>query len=147
MKIILKEDVVNLGKGGQVVKVKDGYARNFLIPRNMAVQATTKNINQLTHEQTMIQQGLSKRLKAAETMAERLKEISVTISRLVGENERLFGSVTTKDIEEALREEGVVMEKHNILLGEPIKALGVYHVPVKVHSSVTAEVKVWVVAK
>ncbi len=147
MKVILKEDIEGLGKGGEIVTVKDGYARNYLIPRGLAVKATTKNLNQLRHEQEVIQRQIRKRLQHAYDLANRISETSVTIARLVGESEKLFGSVSAKDIEEALREEGIVIDKHTIMLEEPIKALGVYHVPIKLHTDIHAELKVWVVAK
>jgi len=147
MKVILTQDMPNLGKGGEIVSVKDGYARNYLIPRGFATVATIKKMNQLRHQQQMIQAQIAKQLKGAQEIADRMKETSVTISRLVGEEERIFGSVTSKDIEEALREEGFVIDKRNIVVAEPIKQLGVYHVQVNLHPEITSEVKVWVVAK
>ncbi len=147
MKVILKEDIKGLGSGGEIVNVKDGYGRNFLVPKGLAVAATEKNVNQVKHEQEIIKQKIRKQLKDAEEVAKRVSDVSLTIARLVGESERLFGAVTAKDIEEALREEGVVVEKRQILLEEPIKTLGVYHVPIKLHPDVACEVKVWVVAK
>lgn len=147
MKVILKEEIKGVGKGGEIVTVKDGYGRNFLVPKGLAVAATEKNVNQVKHEQEIIKQKIRKQLKEAEEVAKRVSDVSLTIARLVGESERLFGAVTAKDIEEALREEGVVVEKRQILLEEPIKTLGVYHVPIKLHPDVACEVKVWVVAK
>ena len=147
MRVVLKTNVPGLGKGGDVVVVKDGYARNHLIPKGLALTATDKNERRLKHDQEVIAGRIKKELAEAGTLAQRIAAISLTIAKRVGENERLFGSVTTKEIEDALREEGVVMDRRNILLEQPLKQLGVYDVPVRLHSEVTATLKVWVVAK
>ncbi len=145
MQVILREDVENLGTVGDMVRVKPGYARNYLIPKGMAIEATLRNIKQLEHQKKQIQDRVFKATKSAEGLAQRLELISVTIAQKVGENDRLFGSVTNKNIADALQEEGLQIEKNKILLEEPIKKLGVYTVPIKLHPEVTAELKVWVV--
>jgi large subunit ribosomal protein L9 len=147
MKVILKEDVPDLGSTGEVVTVKDGYARNYLIPQSLAVQASTKNIRQLDHQKKLIEAHKSRVRKDADVMAEDIEKISCTIPMLVGEQDKLFGSVTSKDIEEALSQEGINISRKRIILEEPIKSLGVYTVDVRLHTEVTAKLKVWVVAK
>ena len=133
MKIILREDVPELGTSGDIVTVKNGYGRNYLIPNQMAVQANTKN--------------LSKIRKEATTLAQDLDGVSCTIPMLVGEQDKLFGSVTSKDIEEALAQEGIKLSRKRIILDEPIRSLGVYTVAIRLHTEVTGKLKVWVVAK
>lgn len=147
MKIILREDVPNLGVIGDIVTVKDGYARNYLIPNDMAVQANTKNLRQLEHQKKLIESHKSKIKQEAVQIAEDLEGVSCTIPMLVGEQDKLFGSVTAKDIEEALAQEGIKLSRKRIILDEPIKSLGVYTVGVRLHSEVTGKLKVWVVAK
>jgi large subunit ribosomal protein L9 len=147
MKVILKEDVPDLGAVGEVVNVKDGYARNYLIPQSLAVQANTKNMRQLEHQKKLIESHKSRVRKDANIMAEDIEKISCTIPMLVGEQDKLFGSVTSKDIEEALSQEGINISRKRIILEEPIKSLGVYTVDVRLHAEVTAKLKVWVVAK
>lgn len=147
MKVILKEDVPDLGSVGDVVSVKNGYARNYLIPKQLAMQASIKNISQLEHQKRLIESHKSKVKKDADTMAEDIAKISCTIPMLVGEQDKLFGSVTSKDIEEALVQEGINISRKRIILEEPIKSLGVYTVDVRLHTDVTAKLKVWVVAK
>ena len=147
MKVILKEDVADLGSVGDVVNVKNGYARNYLIPKHLAVQASTKNLSQLEHQKKLIESHKSRVKKDADTMAEDIEKISCTIPMLVGEQDKLFGSVTSKDIEEALVQEGINISRKRIILEEPIRSLGVYTVEVRLHTNVTAKLKVWVVAK
>jgi large subunit ribosomal protein L9 len=147
MKLILKEDVPDLGSIGDVVNVKNGYARNYLIPKQLAVQASTKNMQQVEHQKRLIESHKSKVKKDAHTMAEDIEKISCTIPMLVGEQDKLFGSVTSQDIEAALSQEGINISRKRIILDEPIKSLGVYTVDVRLHAEVTAKLKVWVVAK
>lgn len=147
MKVILREDVPDLGSIGDVVNVKNGYARNYLIPKQLAVQANTKNLHQLEHQKRLIETHKSRVRKDAHTLAEDVEKISCTIPMLVGEQDKLFGSVTAKDIEEALAQEGINISRKRIVLEEPIKSLGVYTVDVRLHTEVTAKLKVWVVAK
>jgi len=145
MNVILKENVDNLGKIGDMVKVKAGYARNYLIPSKKAIEATVRNVKQLEHQKKLVQDRMYKNLKDAEVVAKRIEALSVTLSQRVGENDRLFGSVTSMNIAAALAEEGLEIDKRDIQLEEPIKQLGVYTVPIKLHSEVTADLKVWVV--
>ena len=145
MKLILREDVETLGKVGDVVDVAGGYGRNYLLPRGLAVKASTKNLKEQEHQKKLIQARLARQKKDAQEMAGSLDSVSCTISRKTGEDEKLYGSVTSRDIEEALKEEGVSIDRKRILLEEPIKKLGVYTVPVKLHTEVTGNIKVWVV--
>ena len=147
MKIILREDVPDLGAMGDLVDVKPGYARNYLLPRGLAVPATTKNLRRLEHERRVIQQRVAKARSEAETLSNRIENLSVTIAKQVGEGDKIFGSVTSKEIEESLREEGIRVDRKSILLDEPIRALGVYPINVKLHRDVIAKLKIWVVAK
>lgn len=147
MKVILKQDIKHLGKGGDLVEVKAGYARNFLIPQGLVAEATSKSIKRVEHVRQMIANRLKKELATSEEIAERIKQTSITIAKRVGENERLFGSVTRKDIEEALREEGILLSRKQIELDDNIKDLGVFEIPVSLAQGVTSTLKVWVVAK
>ncbi len=145
MKVLLREDYKNLGATGDVVKVKDGFARNFLIPQGIAFIATEQN--QKKYENDLKQQGwrLERDKQHAEELAKKLENVSCTISVQVGEEDKLFGSVTSQNIADSLTEQGFKFEKRKILLDEPIKSLGIYSVPIKLHTEVTATVKVWVV--
>ncbi len=145
MDVILKSDVENLGKIGDLVSVKPGYARNYLIPEGKAIEATVRSIKQLEHQKKLIRDRIFKTIKSAEALAGRIESISVTLAQKVGDNDRLFGSVTAMTLAEALRNEGIEVDKKKILLEEPIKQLGVYTIPIKLHSDVTANLKVWVV--
>jgi len=145
MEVLLKKEVKNLGKQGDIVKVKDGFGRNYLLPKGLAALATAKNLKILEHEKLKESKVLEKVKKSAEEVAERLKKISCTIIRHAGEEDKLFGSVTSMDIAESLSNEGFEIDKKDILLDEPLKKLGVYQIPVKVHPEITVEVKVWVV--
>jgi large subunit ribosomal protein L9 len=142
MKVILKEDVNNLGVIGTVVEVKDGYGRNFLIPRDLAVEANPKNIRHFEHQKKMIDVKVKKVRKTAEDLAEQLSKMTLNLEARAGEEDKLFGSVTTKDIAEAIAQKGVEVDRRKILLDEPIKRLGSYEVPVKVHQDVIANVTV-----
>jgi len=145
MQIILKTDVDKLGKEGDLITVADGYARNYLIPNNFAIVATDKNRRTLEHERRVEVDRTAKARKDAEKLANDLANVSCTISVQASENERLFGSVTSIDIANALVELGFDIDKRKIILDEPIKELGVFTVPVKIHSDVEANIKVWVV--
>jgi large subunit ribosomal protein L9 len=145
MKVILKEDVQNLGSAGTVVSVTDGFARNFLFPRRVAIPATGQNMKAFEHEKRVLDARRAKRKKEAEAVKAKLERISCSIAKKVGEQDKLFGSVTTQDIEKAFAAEGFSIDKKDILLPEPIKALGVYTVPVRVFDDVVANTKVWVV--
>jgi large subunit ribosomal protein L9 len=145
MEVILLEDIPALGKMGDVVKVADGYGRNFLIPKKKAMRATSKKIKTLEHERRLIQERLEKSLGEAERLAKRLEDYSCTIAKPVGETGKLFGAVTSMEIEQNLLENGFKVDRKSIILEEPIKSLGIYTVPVKLDPSVTANLKVWVV--
>jgi large subunit ribosomal protein L9 len=145
VKLILREDVESLGKVGDVVDVAGGYGRNYLLPRGLAVKASTKNLKEQEHQKKLIRARLDRQKKDAQEMAGSLDSVSCTIARKTGEEEKLYGSVTSRDIEEALEEEGVSIDRKRIMLEEPIKKLGVYTVPVKLHTEVTGTIKVWVV--
>lgn len=145
MKLILKEDVTDLGHMGDVVEVAPGYARNFLIPKKKAFEATAKNLKTIEHQKKLLADQLKREKKEAEAIAARINESSITIPVQVGEEEKLFGSVTNKDIGEALAREGIEVDKHKILLEKPIKELGIFMVPIKLHPEVTANLKFWIV--
>ena len=147
MQVILREDIDKLGKIGDLVKVADGYARNFLVPGKKAIEATPKNLNAMNHAKKMVSDRLRKLKKEAAADADRIKSISVTIKAKVGEEGKLFGSVTTMDIVEAMKAQGVVIDKRKIVLDEPIKRLGDFTITVKLHSDVTADFKVSVVGE
>jgi large subunit ribosomal protein L9 len=145
MKVILRDDVSNLGNMGAVVTVKDGYARNYLLPRGLAVEANPRNIKSLDHEQRKIQERAKKIKTGAEDLASKLAAVTVSIRAKSGEEDKLFGSVTAMDIAEALNAKGLEIDRKKIVLDEPIKRLGTYTVHVKIHSEVTAEVSVEVI--
>lgn len=145
MKVILREELKGLGKAGDVIDVKDGYARNYLIPRDLAVKADPGRMRQLEHEKKVLQDRRDKKLKEARNMAEKIEKTSCTIHVQVGEEEKLYGSVTAMDIVESLGKEGMEVEKRAIHLEEPIRSLGVFTVPVKLMPEVEAKLKVWVV--
>ena len=145
MEIILKEDVPGLGHRNDIISVKDGYGRNYLLPRGFAVKASTRNMKMLSHQQRLIEISQQVQKKEAEELAKQLEAVSCTIAKKTGEEEKLYGSVTSKDIAEALSTEGVTVDRRRIILEEPIKKLGVYTVPIKLHPEVTGNIKVWVV--
>ncbi len=147
MKIILREDVPKLGKAGEVVKVKDGYARNYLIPKGLAVKASENNVRQLEHERKIIFLRQEKAKRDALKLAEELKNLSITIPRQVGEEDRIFGSVSNRDIAEALRKEGYKINRKQITFDEHVRTIGVYTCQVKLHPEVVVPLKVWVVAE
>lgn len=145
MKIILRENLDNLGEIGDVVDVKDGYARNFLIPRKLAYEASTKNMNQLEAQKKQLERKIEKEKINAEKIRQELEKVSLTIQMKVGEDGKLFGSVTTQMIADALKEKGFDIDRKTITIPEPIKALGIYTVEIKLHKEVEAKVKVWTV--
>lgn len=147
MKVILRQNVESLGKAGDLVKVADGYARNFLVPKGLAAEANSRNLKVFEHERQRILQQAEKIQKQAEETAARLSAVTCTIARRVGEQEKLFGSVGAKDIEEALVAQGIEIDKKSVLLDEPIKALGEFPVRIKLSAGVTGEIKVVVVAE
>ncbi|MDP2921326.1 MAG: 50S ribosomal protein L9 [Candidatus Omnitrophota bacterium] len=147
MKVILTEDVKDVGAMGDVLDVKDGYARNFLLPKNLARPAVGSNLKIIEGMKKKKALAAIKEKKDAEGMKIKISSFSCTIPVEAGDDDKLFGSVTSQDISKAFEVEGLIIEKHKIMLEEHIKTLGVYHVPVKLHPEVMAEVKVWVVKK
>lgn len=145
MEVILVEDVPSLGKVGDLVKVSDGYARNYLLPRKKAVMATANSLRTLEHERRLLQHKLNRLEREAQGLAQRIEEISCTVVKPAGEGGKLFGAVTSSDIEGALREHGVLVDRKKIELEEPIKNLGVYTVPIRLHPQVMVQLKLWVV--
>jgi large subunit ribosomal protein L9 len=145
MEIILREDIEKLGTRGQVVKVADGYARNFLLPKRLAVPATAANKKIVESERQAHLRREAKEKADAEDLARMMAGVSVTIAQKAGEQEQLFGSVTSKDIAEALEKRNYTIDRRKIHLDEPIKQLGEYKVPVRLHRDVTVEVTVQVV--
>jgi len=145
MKIILREDVKHVGATGEIVDVKPGYARNFLLPRKLALQATAPNMKVYERERQKVQAKLAEGKNEAQKFADKLSKVSITASVAVGDEDRVFGSVTSQNIAELLAKSGHEIDKRKILLDEPIKALGVYDIPIKIHSEVEAKVKLWVV--
>jgi len=145
MEVILREHIETLGRRGDIVKVAEGYARNYLLPRKLALPVTDNNKRQIERERKLAEARDMEEKGAAEAIAARLTQLEVEISRRVGEHETLYGSVTTADIAQALKDKGFEIDKRRIALAEPLKALGETTVPVKIHRDVTAQVKVKVV--
>ena len=145
MEIILRQAIENLGHPGDVVTVKNGYARNFLLPRGFAYEATPGNRKRIGAERGRLEAAESERRESASELAKRLEEVQLTFSARVGEEGKLFGSVTSADVAEQLAAQGFNIEKRLIDLHEPIKALGVYRVPVRLHADVKPEIRVWVI--
>lgn len=147
MKVILREDVPDVGRAGQTVEVKSGYGRNYLFPRNLAIPATRANLKAVGEIAKQKDVADRKRRREAEVIKERIEKLELSTEVLVGEDEKLFGSVTSADIAEMLEKQNVIVDKRAIELESPIKALGVYTVPVKIDKDVTANLKLWVVKK
>jgi len=145
MEVILRQAVESVGKPGDVVEVKAGYARNYLLPRGLAFLATDGNKKRITMEKARLEAAENERIGAAQSIANRLEQVSLTFSARVGEEEKLFGSVTAAYIVQQLHAQGFDIEKRQIDLHEPIKSLGVYKVPIKLHAEVKPEIRVWVI--
>jgi large subunit ribosomal protein L9 len=145
MQVILRDDLDNLGKSGEVVNVKPGYARNYLLPRGLAIKATASDVKRVEHEKRVIAARTAKMAKEAQAEADKLSQVSVSIARAVGEEDKLYGSVTSRDIAEALAAQSVKIDSKKIHLGEPIKTLGMTEVQIKLGRGVNATIKVWVV--
>jgi large subunit ribosomal protein L9 len=145
MEVILREDVDKLGTRGQLVKVSPGYARNFLLPKKLAVTATDSNKKIVEQERQAHLRKETKLVAEASDLAKMMSDLSITISQKAGENDQLFGSVTSKDIAEALEKQGYTIERRKIALDEPIKTLGEFRVPLRLHREVTTELTVKVV--
>jgi large subunit ribosomal protein L9 len=144
MLVILRESVENLGRTGDLVKVSDGYARNYLLPRNLVIVANEKNQSELDHHRKALEKKRAAEKGDAEEIVKKLAEQAVTIKRKVGENDKLFGSVSSSDIVEELAKAGFKIDKRQVQLSDNLKSLGVHQVPVRILSDVTATVKVWV---
>jgi large subunit ribosomal protein L9 len=147
MEVILIKDVEKIGKAGSVVKVKEGFARNFLFPHNLAKAATSGSLKQLEKEKQVKSEQYAKVKEESEEIKKRLSGLALTISALTQGEEKLYGSINAHDIAVVLKDEGFLIDKNAIELAEPIKSLGVYEVPVKLHPEVSATVKLWVVKK
>ncbi|MCM8764892.1 MAG: 50S ribosomal protein L9 [Candidatus Omnitrophica bacterium] len=148
MKIILIKDVKNLGNEGEIVEVKNGYARNYLIPRGFAIEASKENLKKIEEIKRVAAVRKEKLLKEAESLQKHLNRISVTIEANAGEEEKLFGSITPDDIVSSLKiQHDIQIDKHQIKIEEPIKKLGIYKIPVHLFGEINAELKVWVVQK
>jgi large subunit ribosomal protein L9 len=147
MQVILREDRENLGKSGDVVTVRAGYGRNFLLPKGLALMATAEDVARVAHEKRVIAARNAKLMKDTQAAADRLNQVSVSIPVTVGEEDRMYGSVTTRDIAEALHAKGVELDAKKLVLDEPIKSLGLSEVVVKLGQGVSAKIKVWVVKK
>ena len=145
MRVVLREDIDKLGRRGEVHEVAAGYARNFLLPKGKALPATDGNMKRVEQERRRYAVLQAKEKEDAAAVGRRIAGVSCTIVRKVGENDQLYGSVTASDIAEYLEKEGIAIDKRRILLEEPIRALGIYTVPVKLHADVQGEVRVWVV--
>lgn len=147
MEIILTKDVDKLGKAGQIVKVKEGFARNFLIPNKFAVPLTPVSLKKLEQEKQNRLLILEKAKNESQALKERLEKLSLTIPVLVQEEDKMYASITAQEIVAALGEEGIDLDKKTIVLDEPIKSLGIYEIPVKLHPEISTKIKVWIVKK
>ncbi len=147
MEVILREDIPNLGRMGELVRVKNGYARNYLLPRGLVMVANKKNLNVLEHQKRVISHQREHVLRASQTLSEKLAAVTLTMPVKVGEEGRLFGSVTNIDIDKALREKGFDIERRRIELNEPIKTVGEYEISIRLIAEVTAHVKLSVISE
>ena len=145
MKIVLMSDVENLGKSGDVVSVKPGYARNRLIPMGLALRASKRNIAVATEQKKIALVKVARETQAMQSLAKKLSKVEITIEVKVGEEEKMFGSITNKDIHNELINKGFELDKNQISINEPIKALGIYHITVKVAKDITSDVKLYVI--
>jgi large subunit ribosomal protein L9 len=145
MEIILQEDIANLGNTGDIVKVRDGYGRNYLVPRGLAVEANRRNLRVLDHQKRLAAAKKERDRRDAQGVADRIAALTVTIPARAGEEDRLFGSVTNLDVEKALAAQGVMVDRRKIVLAEPIKQLGTYAVPIHLNSAVHGNITVHVV--
>jgi len=147
MEVILNQDVDRIGKAGVIVKVKDGFARNYLLPNKLAVPVTQANLKKIESEKQKKLRESEKAKSAAEELKNKIANLSLNIQVLTQEDDKLYGSITAQEVAHALKEEGFEIDKSAIMLEEPIKALGVYELPVKLHADISAKIKVWVVKK
>ncbi len=147
MEVILKQDVDRLGKAGAVIKVKDGFARNFLLPNNLALPLTSANLKKLEQEKQKKILQSEKTKKEAQDLSDKLAVLSLTIPALTNEEDKLYGGVTPEAIAGALKEEGFNIDKNSIILQEAIKSLGIYEVSIKLHPELVTKIKIWIVKK
>ncbi len=147
IQVVLQHDVDNVGKSGDLVKVRPGYARNYLLPRSLAVPATTAQVNRITHEKAVAVAKSDKLKKESRELATKLAALTIKLTHAVGDDGKLFGSVTTKEIEAAIKAQGFDVDRKKMHLAEPIKALGSFEIPLKLMNDVTATLKVEVVKK
>jgi large subunit ribosomal protein L9 len=147
LQVVMQENVPNVGKSGDLVKVRPGFARNFLIPRNLAVPATAAAINRIEHAKAVALAKSDKAKKEATDLATKINALQIKLTHKVGEDDKLFGSVTTKEIEAAVKAQGFAIDRKKMHLPEAIRALGTFEVPVKLHADVTATLKVEVAKK
>ena len=145
MKIILLSDVENLGESGDVITVKPGYARNKLIPQGLALRASNRNIAVANENKKVATAKLERENQALNFLAKKLSKVEITIEVKVGEEEKMFGSITNKDIHKELIDKGFEIEKNQISIEEPIKALGIYHINIKISKDITSDVKLYVI--
>lgn len=142
MEVILKESVEKLGEAGAQVKVADGYARNFLLPKGLAIKATKQNMTLLRREKALVEQREQRQIQEAQKIANKIRSLSCIMKRQAGEQDKLFGSVSSHDVADFLIESGIKIDRKKVHLEEPIKTLGVHRVPIKIHPEVTAELKI-----
>ncbi len=147
MEVILKEDIATLGKIGELVRVRDGYARNYLLPRGLVLAANKKNLKTFEHQKKVVNEQKQKILRQAQSVADQLATVSLVISMKVGEEGKLFGSVTSMQIEKALKAKGMAVDRRKIHLNEPIKVAGDHEVPVRLSADLTVSLKVSVVSE
>jgi large subunit ribosomal protein L9 len=147
MNVILMKDIKKLGNKGDTVSVAPGFGRNYLIPKGIAVEASESNLKIKTWESSQVNLRHNKEVREAKILANDIKKLSITIRCEVGENEKLYGSVTVNDIVDAMAHEGVTLNKKQVILEEPIKTLGIYNIPISLHPEVEGKVKIWVVKK
>lgn len=147
LQVVLQSNVDKVGESGELVKVRPGFARNFLIPRGLAVPATTAAVNRIAHEKAVAVAKADKNKKELQAVAEKINALKLTITRSVGEDDRLFGSVTNKEIENAAKAAGITIDRKKMQMSEPLKALGSFQIPVKLMADVTATLNVEVVKK
>lgn len=145
MRVILKQEISDLGDAGDIVSVRAGYGRNYLIPRGLAIPASEGSVRELQHHQRVADAIRRKRLKVSTDLAERLEATAISIRRKTGEDDKLFGSVTNRDIADALAAEGLEIDRKLIQLDEPIRNIGLFTVPIRLHRDVSANVRVYVI--
>src|SRR4030043_370058 len=145
MKVVLKDDIKNVGKMGQIVDVADGYARNYLVPRGLAVEANIKNLKALEHEKKIIQEKAKRIKNTSQTLSDKISTMTLVIKAKAGDEGKLFGAVTSMDIAELLKNEGIEMDKKKISLDEPIKRLGSYSVNINIHPEISTHLNIQVV--